>query len=359
MSALSNSPVSETPSSWARGLGIYSKFVCIYVFLVIFAGALVTSHDAGLSVPDWPTSYGENMFLFPVYRWIGGIYFEHGHRLLATGMGALTVILALWTALVENRRWVRFLTYAAFGTVIVQGLLGGMTVLLRLPDLISTGHGVLAQTFMVILVIIAYSHSGSRNHVCENTISDPTILRAASITALLVYIQLILGAIMRHTGSGLAILDFPLMAGSLIPLLDDTMVATINASRKSLQMAPVSLGQIALHLLHRCGAIVVTLAVISLFIRVVKERALPFRVRRAATLLFLLVLTQFGLGIASVLSLRSPVIASVHVVVGAFVLSVSIVLVLRVREVMKESANLVKHKATKQARTLSQVGAPA
>jgi cytochrome c oxidase assembly protein subunit 15 len=94
----------------------------VCVSLLILTGALVTSHDAGLSVPDWPTSYGENMFLFPPSLWIGPIFYEHVHRLIASGVGALTVILAVWIGWVDGRRWVRWLGYAALGAVIVQGL---------------------------------------------------------------------------------------------------------------------------------------------------------------------------------------------------------------------------------------------
>jgi heme A synthase len=110
------------------------------VIFLIFVGGLVKSHEAGLSVPDWPTTYGENMFLFPYEKWIGGIYYEHGHRLLASVVGFITVCLAVAT-LFRERRWLpRLLSIVAVLTVILQGVLGGLTVWYQLPPAISIAH---------------------------------------------------------------------------------------------------------------------------------------------------------------------------------------------------------------------------
>src|SRR2546427_4878398 len=193
--------------------------VCCTAFL-IFLGGLVTSTESGLSVPDWPTTYGWNMFTFPFSKWVGGIFFEHSHRLMASFIGFLTVILALWTWLGEKRRWVRWLGASALGAVILQGLLGGMTVLFLLPAPISTLHACLAQTFFCLVIAIAVSTSpqwkGGLPFIGSDAeISSVSALCAATTAA--VYVQLILGALMRHTAAGLAIPDFPLALGHIIP----------------------------------------------------------------------------------------------------------------------------------------------
>ena len=128
------------------------------VFLLIVAGALVTSNDAGLSVPDWPTSFGS---LYRIPPLVGGVKFEHGHRMLAEFIGLLTIGVAVWTQKVDQRRWMRILGWSALGTVIAQGMLGGLTVLFYLPPAISTAHATLAQTFFCIMVSIAFFTSRS------------------------------------------------------------------------------------------------------------------------------------------------------------------------------------------------------
>ncbi len=111
----------------------FAKFLVACTVLLILAGSLVTSHDAGLSVPDWPTSYGWNMFTFPPSMWVANILYEHGHRLIASTVGFLTIIMAVWLWIAEPRRWLRWFGVAALGSVIAQGLLGGLTVLFFLP----------------------------------------------------------------------------------------------------------------------------------------------------------------------------------------------------------------------------------
>src|SRR4051794_35034949 len=133
----------------------YATLVAACTVLLIAAGGMVTSTGSGLSVPDWPTTYGWTMFSFPMNKWVGGIFYEHGHRLIASTVGFLTIILAVWVGRVEPRRWVRRLGYAALGAVILQGLLGGITVLLFLPAPISIGHAALAQLFFCITLSLA------------------------------------------------------------------------------------------------------------------------------------------------------------------------------------------------------------
>src|ERR1700745_3689359 len=107
----------------------FAKLVAGSTVFLVLAGSLLTSTDSGLSVPDWPTSYGWNMFTFPPSKWVGGIFYEHGHRLIASTVGFLTIVLAAWLWLADERRWMKRLGAAALGAVILQGVLGGVTVL--------------------------------------------------------------------------------------------------------------------------------------------------------------------------------------------------------------------------------------
>src|SRR5437773_12375234 len=122
----------------------FATFVAGCTVLLVRAGSLVTSTGSGLSVPDWPTSYGWSMFTFPPSKWVGGIFYEHGHRLIASTVGFLTIVLTVWLWRAESRRWLKRLGLVALGAVIAQGVLGGLTVLLFLPAAISTAHAALA-----------------------------------------------------------------------------------------------------------------------------------------------------------------------------------------------------------------------
>src|SRR4051794_12714587 len=133
----------------------FAALVAACTVLLILAGSLVTSHDAGLSVPDWPTSYGWNMFTFPPSMWVANILYEHGHRLIASSVGFLTFVLAAWLWIAEPRRLVRWLGVAALGAVVAQGVLGGITVLFFLPAAVSTAHAALAEVFFCLTVAVA------------------------------------------------------------------------------------------------------------------------------------------------------------------------------------------------------------
>jgi cytochrome c oxidase assembly protein subunit 15 len=171
-----------------------------WTFLLIIAGALVTSNDAGLSVPDWPTSFGS---LYKIPRLVGGVEFEHTHRMIAQGAGLLTIILTVWTWRVEKRRWLRVLALAALGTVIAQGILGGITVLYYLPPAVSSAHAALAQTFFCIAVAIALFTG--RKWVEEQPRVEfdsrkPSLFTLTLLSIFVLYVQLILGAMFRHHG---------------------------------------------------------------------------------------------------------------------------------------------------------------
>ena len=165
---------------------------------MIVAGGLVTSNNAGLAVPDWPTSFGH---LFKIPRMIGGVKFEHGHRMIAEFVGLLTIIAAIWTWRVDKRRWMRALTVGAVAGVIFQGVLGGLTVLNYLPPAISTAHATVGQTMFCMLAAIAVFTSRSWMEEPAEKISSQDarpLLRHCWMLIGFLYLQLILGAAFRH-----------------------------------------------------------------------------------------------------------------------------------------------------------------
>jgi heme a synthase len=175
-------------------------FAACVTFLLIIAGALVTSNDAGLSVPDWPTSFGS---LYKIPHLVGGVKFEHTHRMIAQFVGFLSIILAIWTWRADSRRWMKWLGVSALGLVIAQGILGGLTVLFYLPPAISSAHAALAQTFFCVVVLIAVFTGRRWVEDVPQKESDghrPTLLTLALLSIFVLYVQLTLGAMFRHHG---------------------------------------------------------------------------------------------------------------------------------------------------------------
>ena len=200
-----------------RFLHRYAVLTATFVFLLLIAGGLVTSTDSGLAVPDWPLSYGT---WFPPM--VGGILYEHGHRMIAAVVGIMILILAGWLWTVEPRRWVRLLGYCALAAVLVQALLGGLTVLLLLPPTVSIAHACVGQTVFCLVVCLARSTAPhwSEAPVRIQDPGHPPLRALALAVALLAVLQLFLGAIIRHTGAGLTLhvagaMTVVLMAGWL------------------------------------------------------------------------------------------------------------------------------------------------
>ena len=307
-------------------------------FLLIIAGGLVTSTQSGLSVPDWPTTYGHFMFAFPLDQMVGGIFYEHSHRMIASVVGFLTVILALWLWRREERRWVRNLGFVALAAVIVQGILGGLTVTFLLPTPISVSHATLAQTFLSIIAAIAlltssWWRSGEPQLAGDSTSSG--LFRLSMLSTFAVFIQLILGALMRHTQSGLAVPDFPLSYGQLFPSLSPESLAAYNQQliHQDIRIAadgPITAVQILIHMLHRLWAIVVAVMVIWTAAKVFRTPSLPARVRRFAYLLIAVLALQITLGALTVLSAKAVDITTAHVATGAFLLASCVLLTLHI-----------------------------
>ncbi len=189
-----------TESISNRGVHRFAVFTAACTFLLLIAGALVTSNDAGLAVPDWPLSYGS---LLPPM--VGGIFWEHGHRMIAGFVGILTIGLAVWLWRVEPRPWVRKFGFAALGFVIAQAILGGITVRFYLPPPISAAHATLAQLFFVTVIGIAFFTSNwwqSGQPQMEDS-GSPRLRSLAVATSAVIFLQLILGAAFRHNAFGI------------------------------------------------------------------------------------------------------------------------------------------------------------
>ena len=295
--------------------------------ILVGMGGLVTSHEAGLSVPDWPTSYGYNMFLFPISLWKGGIFYEHTHRLVASLVGLLTVILAIWMWRCDPRSWARRLGWTALGLVVLQGILGGLRVTL-LKAQIGIVHAALAQLFFCLVAVIAlvtFPHWAK----WVNGSGRQLLSRPVRITALLatvfIFGQLLLGAAMRHQHAGLAVPDFPLAYGRLWPASDPVALAQINQSRLDVAgYNPVTANQILLHMLHRIGALVILGGIGGVAWCARRQVGQHAPAARLATTWFGLAIVQACLGALTVWTNKAADMATLHVVGGAFTLATGV-----------------------------------
>ena len=317
--------------SFNIGLRIFSKLTCLSTLFLIFVGAMVNSTGSGLAVPDWPTSYGY-WFFVPM---VGGVFYEHGHRLIAEGVGILTLILFIWVNWfnpLDNRRWLKKLTFFALITVILQGILGGITVLMYLPTAVSVAHGVLAQSFFVLMIIIAYSFSAERESQLKgkDNCEFKACLKPACIFSGLIFIQLILGAIMRHSGSGLAIYDFPTMAGEWLPRFDKDMLWVINDWRFNQGLDPVNMLQVVFHCVHRLWALIIVIYLMFLNSVVFFKNQTHHLVRGLLVVINILIFFQIIMGVLTILTQKHAHVTSFHVLLGAVILGLSVILILRI-----------------------------
>jgi cytochrome c oxidase assembly protein subunit 15 len=287
----------------------FTKLVAVATLFLIFAGAMVTSTDSGLAVPDWPNTYGWFMFSFPLSKMVGGIFYEHGHRLIASTVGFLCIIQALWLHFREPKKFVRRLGWLSLLAVCVQGALGGITVIFLLPKTISVSHAALAEIFFCINVAIAFFTSRFYGSLSTLEKGDAPVRMAWALTVL-VFLQIFAGAVMRHLGAGLAIPDFPLSFGRVIP----------DFATKEIVSAYV----------HRVGGFVVAAAVVAMAVRLLRyDRNHPLR--GLAQLLLVVVAGQVLLGGYVIWSGKQPHITSLHVMLGASVLALSVILTLSAR----------------------------
>jgi cytochrome c oxidase assembly protein subunit 15 len=304
----------------SKGLNRYAILVACATFFLIIAGALVTSNDAGLATPDWPTSNG---LLFP--RMVGNLFYEHGHRMVATTVGLLTIGLAVYVRLKEKRFWIWKLSFFALLAVIAQGLLGALTVKMMLPLAVSAAHATLAQLFFCTTVSLAVFTSRSwieaRALPEEKGILPLRYLCAAALAT--IFLQLILGATLRHSATW----DLHL---------------------------PVQLV-----LAHVGGAVAVTLALGGAALTVLRRHKDETFLTRPAIIALVLLVVQLFLGVAAYMTrLGSPnepqplnpmiSITVAHVACGALVFATTIVLTLRTFKVLPASETAIDMAARPQ-----------
>lgn len=284
----------------------YALATTVCTFILLLAGALVTSTGSSLAVPDWPLSFGK---FFPPMT--GGVLFEHGHRMIAGTVAILTLGLAFYTQKIESRQWVKNVAWAALGVVLLQAALGGATVLLHLPTEVSVAHAGLAQIFFCLIIALTLVTSKTWFETAGGGLSKvPSNIPAhALVTTVLIYFQIIVGAVTRHSGAGLAIPDFPLSYGQILP--------------------PDGSPLILLQFAHtRVGAFLVLVCVNAVSFKIcsiyTEERTLFVPAATAAFLVWM----QCFLGILVIFTQKSIIPTSIHVIIGAALLASMLVLTL-------------------------------
>jgi len=312
------------PAESNRYLHRFACFTAAATLLLICSGGMVTSKGVGLAVPDWPTTFGYNMFFFPFSKWVGGIFFEHTHRLIASFIGFLTIILAAWLWRAPVARWIKTLGWVSLGAVVLQGVLGGLRVTL-LKDEIGIFHACLAQAFFGLLVVIAFATSSLWDRLARPlTIVPPRFLALfAMVITGMIYGQLGLGATMRHQHRDLSIMDFPLAYGQIIPATDSATMARINEARDAQALSNVTAGQIWLQMAHRFLAAIIGLTIAWFWFLTNRQMA---ALRNLSSLWLGLVIAQITLGAWTIWSNKAADIATTHVAVGALTFATGIII---------------------------------
>lgn len=306
----------------------FAALTAFTTFLLIGLGGLVTSNSAGMSVPDWPNSYGYNMFLFPVNQWVGGIFYEHTHRLLASFVGLLTTVLAVWLWLRDSRPWMHWLGVTAFILVIVQGVLGGLRVRWQM-DYLGVPHGAVAQLFLVLTCALALFTSRWWWQSSEApAVAVPRGLRSHFLwVTVLIFLQLIIAATMRHQHAGLSIWDFPRAHGQWWPDTSPEAIARYNAERDAAGAQQLITGatpqraitafQVNLQMVHRLVAYTIFLGVAAAAMLARKKLGLSDALAKLAFVWLALLTGQILLGAWTIWSNKAADIATLHVMVGA------------------------------------------
>ena len=302
----------------------FAGLTALATFLLLGLGGLVTSHEAGMSVPDWPNTFGYNMFLFPPAQWVGGIFYEHSHRLLASAVGLMTTVLAVWLWLKDARPWMHWLGVAAFLGVVAQGVLGGLRVTLHM-DSLGIFHGTIAQLFFVLTCALAlFTSRWWADLAADNAIRRvPSGLRTLVLaTSLLILGQLILGATMRHQHAGLAIPDFPLAYGRVWPDTSADAVAQYNAQRTPVNgINPITAFQIELQMAHRLMALAILILAAAGAWQAWQRLGRRDALTKLALFWLVLILAQGALGAATIWTNKAADVATAHVLAGALVLT--------------------------------------
>jgi len=295
-------------------------------FVLLWSGGLVTSKGVGMAVPDWPTTFGYNMFLFPFSKWVGGIFYEHSHRLLGSLVGLMVIVLVVAAFILENRKAVKVYAVALLVAVIVQGVLGGLRVVL-VKDEVGILHAGLAQSFFSAMVVFCVVTSRAFVTGRWADFEPDGVLRTLVFggTAL-IFLQLILGATMRHEHIGLAVPDFPLAYGRVVPDTSPAAMQEINSARRADGNVPIKASYIWVHMAHRFLAV----GILGVLLAVLLRAKTSFgRTRFMAAVWSGLVLVQAGLGAWTVWSNKAADVATLHMAVGAVLLAWGVVFSVR------------------------------
>lgn len=290
-----------------RQLHRFSIFLTFCTLILITLGGLVHSTGSGLSVPDWPTTYGQNMFTYPISKWTGGIKYEHGHRLFASFVGFLMIIEFIWVWILEKKKgstYLRKVASFALLAVCLQGILGGLTVRMQLPTAVSASHGMLAQIFLIFTVVLSIMTSRwwleiATKHNNMITFNNKFLFGS---TFIFTFIQIFLGALTRHTYSGMAIPDFPLAYGKIIP---DFSLYNY---------------QVVIHYCHRVGALILSVLIIVQYIKVYRGGSILAMLRLSSASATILIIVQITLGALIILTVRDVIPNTAHVAVGSLLL---------------------------------------
>jgi len=302
-----SSPTKERSSAYKAGLAGFSFLTYAATLVLLYAGGFTTTIGAGMVFPDWPLSNGS--LNPPGWTTDQAMMAEHGHRLLGATVGTLLIVLCVWMARAEGRVWLRRLSYVGLGLVIFQGLLGGLRVLLVNVDL-AIVHGVTAQVFLCLLTAIAVA-GGRWWFAVPARIDDAAerarwrgLRQAGTLLCALLIVQLVLGALMRHKGAGLAIPYFPHAAptGSFLPTAWNWATG--------------------LHYAHRVLAGVIAIYLVVWVVRVWRTPGVTPAVRKLCAAALVLLCVQVALGAEIIWSVRAPLQTTLHVLNGAVLLSV-------------------------------------
>lgn len=326
----------EKHNSWLHRLAV---FTATCTLCLIALGAIVTSKEAGMAVPDWPQTLGHNMFIVPFKLWVGvsGIFEEHSHRLAASFVGLLTTVLAVWLWLRDSRQWVKQLGIIAFFLVVGQGVMGGLRVT-QMNQNYGILHGMVAQIFLLVIVCLALvtSRWWKRTPAAVDDVQRaPRVVRVHFIMAsVLIFLQLALGATMRHQHAGLSAWEFPKAHGQWWPATDAESVARYNAERNSLNLQLHNEGRqvflrtgpdilpfhLTLQMLHRVLAVLIIALVVGTLMVVRKRLGANHALSRLSFVWLGIISLQVALGILTVIKYKPSDITTLHVVCGALAL---------------------------------------
>ena len=360
---MSNNPQKKNKSDiWFNR---FLWFTALNVLALLGLGGLVTSKGVGMAVPDWPTTFGYNMFLLPWDKWVmgGGVFEEHSHRVFASWIGLLTLGVGAGLAFLDSRKWVRRLGYLAIFLVILQGVLGGLRVRL-MRDEIGVFHAALAQVFLCLMVGLAWVRTSAWDKRSQfETLAKGNQLGSGLLWALtgMIFLQLILGAVMRHQHAGLAVPDFPKAYGSWAwPATDEETVRAINEEQwitGEASGASITGFQINVHMSHRVGAVLVSLMALWSACRLWhwSNRDKQNSNRLQASALLSLLVIQIALGAGTIWTRKSADVATFHMLTGAILLVTAFLISIQhTRSLVKAFGAVDQSKGIKSAQLMSQ-----